>query len=276
MGSFGREAQLERVQASGSKLWQSVHSRLHDFRYLTPRWTDATYIPQLSTITGLGNGRESLSRLGAMVQFVKDYLVKLSDDGYNIIYSVPLWTQRKVKVNYALTDAKHLIVTKNWISTQNCGVSRTVYESPVILILGMTNYSQMPTTTVPWHDNWVMHSRTRKTLGTVYLSNDSFLGAHLLPLLERVNRKTTLIPKFAGAVNGEWLFDVSTWEQDPYRSKQRCNWEKGAGTSENYLEYIWDYYDEWAHRHKATIGDEQNAESALACVFICLSSFVLF
>ena len=201
-----------------------------------------------------------------MVDSVKDYLAKLADGGYNIIYSVPVRIQRGPNVSFAYTDVKYQVVTKDTITVQNALASRTVFESPVILICGMLNYRAMPATNVPWYDNWVIHSRKNKTFGSVYLSKEAFLESRLLPLLERINQKTTLLPQFTGIINDEWFFDVSNWEQDTYRSKQRCTWVKDAQSSnENYLEYTWNHNGELSQREKGTIGFEKNAESTLSC-----------
>ena len=122
------------------------------------------------------------------------------------------------------------------------------------------------------HDNWVIHSKKFKTFGSVYLSKDAFLESRLLPLLERVNQKTTILPQFAGIVNNEWYFDIGAWEKDPHRFVQRCLWERNAESSgEKYLEYVWNHYGELSSRERGAIGAERNAESLLACECLLFS-----
>ena len=164
--------------------------------------TAATYVPELSTVTGLGRGNESIARQKIILDSLRSYLGQLTDAGYNILYSIPVRTQRGQNVSFVYTSVKHQIVTKESITIRNCGQSRSVYDSPVILILGMCNFRIMPANSVPWHDNWVIHSKKFKTFGSVYLSKDAFLESRLLPLLERVNQKTTILPQFVGLTFG--------------------------------------------------------------------------
>ncbi|KAJ3540782.1 hypothetical protein NM688_g6177 [Phlebia brevispora] len=251
-----------------SEVWKRFQEQRdwHVFRHLYFDLRNATYVPELSNVIGIGRGRESLMRMATMVYSAKGYLGRLAHAGYNIIYSVPVWTNRLQNLGYAATDVKYQVVTKNTVTQATCSISRTVYESPVILLLAMTKFRTMPSTFVPWHDLWVIWNRMFKTVGSVYLSEGSFSETRLLTLLEEVNRKTTLLPKFAGVVKGEWTFDITTWEQDIYRKNQACTWERNAlASNENYVEYDWEYYDEWSHRHKGYRANEQNAESMLSC-----------
>ena len=169
--------------------------------------------------------------MGTVLYSVKDYLSRLAHGGYNVIYSLPVWTNRLQNHAQVATDVKFQVVTKNNITAQTCGISRTVYDSPVILVLAMTNFRSMPSVLVPWHDLWVLWNNKLKVLGSVYMAHGSFADSQLLTLLEHVNRKTTLLPKFAGVVGNEWTFDITTWEQDTYRKNQECAWERNAQTS---------------------------------------------
>ena len=217
-------------------------------------------------MTGLGKGRESLSRLAALVENTKLHLSRLADGGFNIIYSLPVAVQRGMGLSSAYTSIKHQVVTKTAITTSNSGISRTAYESPVVLLLATYNFRPVPTNVVPWHDLWVIYGRTHKTVGSVYLSKDAFLETRLLPLLERINRKTTIIPKASGIINDKFTFDVTTWAQDARRANQACPWEKDTKyLTDAALHYIWEHKNELIQREQSSMPLEHVVESNLSC-----------
>lgn len=217
---------------------------------------------------GLGKGQESILRLGAMLENLKVYFGRLAYSGCNIVYSVPVRAQRGQNLSYAYTDVKYQIVTKSPITLQTYVGRNAVYDAPVILILGMCNFRSMPASVVWWHDFWVIPNLKYKTIGTVYLSKNAFLESRLLPLLEKINEKTTVVPQFAGIVNDEWHFDIATWEKDAHRNRQRCAWGKADSTSKDVIEYVWNHYGEMSQREKGTVGTETNAETTLSCKFL--------
>ena len=102
--------------------FHSTHHYNQLIRLSSHTWTDATYVPELSTVTGFGKGRESLTRLATLVDFTKDYLGRLANSGYHVLYSVPLWTQRGTDLSHAYTDVKHQVVTKSSITVSNAGI----------------------------------------------------------------------------------------------------------------------------------------------------------
>ncbi|KAF8313281.1 hypothetical protein DL93DRAFT_1187039 [Clavulina sp. PMI_390] len=85
-------------------------------------------------------------------------------------------------------------------------------EEPVVAILGMTDpQRQLPSADLCWSANWLYGSGA--TLGTLALSKDVFLEGRLLPLLEGVNRATTLVPAKLDMDAGEWLIELTTWKK---------------------------------------------------------------
>ncbi|CAL1696314.1 unnamed protein product [Somion occarium] len=235
----------------------------HVFKHLLLNFRNPKYLDELSNVAALGKGRDSPTRLDTLLHYLKDYLLDLSDGGHNIIYSIPVFTNRDDKT-FGYTSVAHKIVTKSTVTIGNCG-SLHEKDAPIILILGVCNFRPMPPLVVEWFPGWIIENKRSKSHGTLCLSKAAFLEGRLLPLLAEVNAVTTLIPKFAGVIDGDWHFDLTTWKDDIYRHAKLCNWKEKQNVSSQYLEYVWEHRDEWSHEHEGTYSDERNGEYSLSC-----------
>ena len=122
-----------------------------------------------------------------------------------------------------------------------------------------------PLPAIKWLTSWIIPGGRRKNFGTVYLSKEIFLEGRLLRLLEGVNRRTTLLPKFAGIINGRSNFEVWAWDEETHHKNTKCLWEPRESGPEA-LEYGWEHYDSWSHEHKGT--DEKKSAYSLSCEWL--------
>ncbi|KAF8214881.1 hypothetical protein K438DRAFT_1927095 [Mycena galopus ATCC 62051] len=95
------------------------------------------------------------------------------------------------------------------ISSRSCrknrhrGELRVPREAPVLIVYGMMSGRPMPQAVIQWGHGWVVPGRI-PSHGTVVLSRESFLESKLLAMLEVVNRRTTVVPRFPRADEEEW------------------------------------------------------------------------
>ena len=218
----------------------------------------------------LGTGRESQARSAALVENTKQYLSRLADGGYNVVYSLPIAAQGfgGTQAGSTYTSVQHQVVTKTEITTENCRICRSSSEAPVVLLLATSATRPPPPADVPWHDLWVIHSRTNMTLGTVYLSRDAFFERNLLPLLEGVNKKTTIVPRASGFINDKFVFNVTTLAQDEHSVDEECLWSEDEEHSDRRsLQYVWEDRRELSQKEtRSTRKPTQHSiESVLSC-----------
>lgn len=180
--------------------------------------------------------------------------------------SLPILTRPDQDVDScAFTSIAFQVLSKDVVTIQNWSYKRNVTEAPTLLIYGMCGGRAMPNALIRWLSGWVIPSGKRTTFGTICLSREVFLQGRVLRLLELVNRKTTLVPKFAGVIDGEWHYDLHLWEADVYRKNRKCTWKARETGATDALEYVWEHRDEWSHEHEGTGVDEKNGEYSLAC-----------
>ncbi|KAG8800448.1 hypothetical protein FRC16_002842 [Serendipita sp. 398] len=128
---------------------------------------------------------------------------------------------------------------------------------------------------------YTRNGKSQSSLGTVCLSKAAFLEGCLLKNLERVNATTTIVPNFAGVIDGQWNFDLTTWATHAFRKNRACKWKvveccqhgekecKGAkgcaGEAHGSLQYIWEHRDGWSHEHEGTSHDENDGQYSIDC-----------
>ncbi|PSS11038.1 hypothetical protein PHLCEN_2v3334 [Hermanssonia centrifuga] len=244
-----------------SLMWNSFHDKVRFFKHLLLDFQNATFIPELSSTLLLGTGRDGLTRVETVKHYMLQYLAHLSRAGHNIIHSVPVFSS-DLRISFGFTEVIHKVVTKTEVTVKNCTYRSHSSESPVILILGMCNGRSIPSFLLEWHAGWVISTRGHKSLGTVCLSREAFLEGRLLRLLAEINAKTTLVPEFAGVIDGQWKLDLTTWAQHTYRSSGNTDFKKKSGSS-SHLEYVWEHRDDWNYEHQGS--DEKNGEYSLSC-----------
>lgn len=237
------------------------------------------FVPELSAVSGLGTGRDSASRLDSMLRHMSKYMAQLAQDGCNVIYSIPIWTNRVTVPSSALTDCRHQVATKDEITRENCGIDREARDCPVVLILGSRVFRPLPQITVPWIDGWPMRNKDQTTLRTIYVSRDTFLKP-LLPILKMINRRTTLTPKNVTMIDGKWTMDVGTFEDTFRYNKQACDWRQDKFNHDtDGLHFVWSHSEDVARGYRPDIDSIQSSESEPAeepqdqkAEFSCMSS----
>lgn len=144
--------------------------------------------------------------------------------------------------------------------------SHAITDTPVVVIFGVCTKRPIPPFASKWSLGWLPTGGAKNTVGTVWFSKESFLDHRLLHVLEDFNARTTVLPKFAGIVNGVWNCDITTWEQSEQLGKRgvRCQW-KELESSPRYLEYVWEHKDDWAHENEATVRTDGVGEYTLGC-----------
>lgn len=242
---------------------QGAPSRL--FKHLILDFANAKYRPELSNVDCLceGKGRMVVQKLETAISYIKDYLTDLSHHGHNVIHSVPLFTAGDHS-SFGLTSVAHHIIAKSSITVDNCSHARKPHESPVILILGMCNFRELTFVPPQWNAGWVISGRGQSSLGTVCLSKSTFLEGVLLKRLATINSLTTIVPNFAGVIDGEWNFDLTTWAKHMFRKNRECHWTF-TGHCDGALHYVWEHRDGWSHEHEGTSGAEKNGQYSIDC-----------
>ncbi|KAJ6541182.1 hypothetical protein DFH09DRAFT_1174690 [Mycena vulgaris] len=266
---------VEHKELSVGTSWQSVfeNSYLYQghqsartsrvYKHLILDFKNAKHVPKLSITAGLhGMDREAALKLETVIQYTREYLGHLSQNGHNIIHSVPVFTADAD--SFGLTSVTYQVVTKTKVTIETCRHAIKESEAPVILILGMCGFRPMPTIRLPWGQGWVISGQ--KSLGTICLSRETFLEGRLLKLLALLNKKTTIVPEWAGIVNGEWQYKLTTLEKHSRRKDERSSW-KFFKKSDKSLDYTWEHRDEWNHdsKHDGFSGEEKHGAYSLFC-----------
>ncbi|KAK7694301.1 hypothetical protein QCA50_001483 [Cerrena zonata] len=247
----------------GSFIYKHRHAHEHVFKHLLLNFHRPKYVDSLSNVAALGKGRDSPYRLDTLLHYMKDYLFELAESGYNIIHSVPIFTNHDER-SFGYTSVAHKVISKSNVTVDNCRYVLTK-DAPILLILGMSNFRPMPPLFVEWFAGWIIENKRHKSFGTLCLSKTAFLEGRLLSLLSEVNALTTVVPKFAGILDGQWHFELTNWKDDPYRQHRPCTWKERRNVSSNHLEYVWEHRDEWNYEHEGTASEEKKCEYTLAC-----------
>ena len=109
-----------------------------------------------------------------------------------------------------------------------------------------------------------MTNRGDKTMGITCLSREAFLEGYVLRVLSKVNAISTVVPNFAGVIDGEWHCDLTTWDRHEYRKGKECRWKPLADSASGRVEYEWQHRDDWNHQHEGS-SDEKSGEYHLSC-----------
>ncbi|KAG8774937.1 hypothetical protein FRC15_000899 [Serendipita sp. 397] len=254
------------------------------FKHLLFDFANATFRSELSNVDCLceGKGRQVVDKLETAICYTRKYLVDLAHHGHNIIHTVPIFSA-SCKSLFGFTSVAHCIVAKEKVTVENCGHARKGSEAPAILIVGTCGGRQLTFVQPQWHAGLVIcgSGKSQSSLGTVCLSKAAFLEGCLLKNLERVNATTTIVPNFAGVIDGQWNFDLTTWATHAFRKNRACKWKvveccqhgekecKGAkgcaGEAHGSLQYIWEHRDGWSHEHEGTSHDENDGQYSIDC-----------
>ncbi|KAF8128338.1 hypothetical protein K438DRAFT_1948831 [Mycena galopus ATCC 62051] len=228
------------VSVGGGGIYRTVRHVILDF-------ANAKYIFEHSSQPGMWDHGALVAKrqFGRFRYFIEKYLAVLSTNGHNIIHSTPIVP---ISDSFGFTDVSFQIVSKDTVTAANCVFHR---EAPVLIVYGMMSGRPMPQAVIQWGHGWVVPGRI-PSHGTVVLSRESFLESKLLAMLEVVNRRTTVVPRFPRADEEEWRVHLTTWDDHHYRRNERCNWKKVAQVNPGWLEYAWEHRDEWTYEHEGT------------------------
>jgi hypothetical protein len=180
------------------------------------------------------------------VHYAQLYLKQVSHNGMNIIYSIPI--SSSATAGFSLTSVAFQIVSKTVITVTNRHLAKV---APVILVTGMCDARPLPNITLEWSEAWVV----RKSYGTVILSRENFLEGSLLSVLNGINAKTTVLPRFPSANEDEFSVYLTTLENHPYRKNRKTEWQLVKSSSPAWREYGFDHRDEWSYEHQGTQHD---------------------
>lgn len=232
-------------------------------KHLVLNFATAKYISDLSDAYNLGAGKEGEKRLATVKALIGSYLVEVGRKGCGILKTIPTFVEDTADP-FALKDVAFKVLTKDAVTVEHYITgAHIITDTPVIALYGVCTRRALPAFAARWSLGWLP---TRENAGLVAFGRASFLEPRLLHALEDFNARTTVLPKFAGIVNGVWNCDLTTWEQNELLGKRgvRCAWKEVAGSA-RYLEYIWEHKDEWAHENEATARLEGVGEYTLAC-----------
>ncbi|GJE95840.1 hypothetical protein PsYK624_120300 [Phanerochaete sordida] len=236
-------------------------------KHLVLNLANAKYIGDLSDAYNLGAGREGEKRLMTIKSLISSYLAEVGRSGCGILKTIPTYID-DVADPFALKDIAFKVLTKDAVTIEHYVTgSHLITDTPVIAIYGVCTKRALPPFVGRWSLGWLPTSGPRDTAGIVCFSKESFLEQRLLHALEDFNARTTVLPKFAGLVNGSWSCDLTTWYENELLGKRgvRCLWKEVATSSSRYLEYVWEHRDDWAHENDATTRIEGIGEYSLGC-----------
>lgn len=252
-----------------SHLFQA-HGEVADrsFKHLVLDFSRANYRSELSNVDCLceGKGRQVVDKLETAICYTKKYLAEMGHHGHNVIHTIPIFPG-SAKSLFGLTSVAHCIVSKNKVTVETCGHARKASEAPVILIVGNCGGRALNFVPPEWNAGWVIAASksSSSSLGTVCLAKSAFLEGCLLKNLEVINAQTTIVPNFAGVIDGQWNFELTTWAKHAFRKSRICKWKAVEKCDEGTLQYIWEHRDGWSHEHEGTAHDETDGEYSIDC-----------
>lgn len=229
-------------------------------------FSDVKYIHDLSEVRNLGVGRDAEKHLETVKTYVEHYLTELARGGYGIIKTVPTFVENSLDP-FAFTDVAYKILTKDEITVAHYISGKAASDTPIVVIYGVCTRRPLPVFITRWSLGWLPSGGAKNTVGTVWFSKETFLEKRLLHVLEEFNARTTIVPKFAGIVDGSWKCDLSTWEKHESRGArgERCTWQSGPSSSPRHLEYVWEHRDDWNYERDGTLVTESTGEYSLLC-----------
>jgi hypothetical protein len=134
----------------------------------------------------------------------------------------------------------------------------------MLVICGMVDNRYRPGFPLP-RCSWSWSSSPEAFSGTFALSRSIFFEGWLLVELEKINGRTTLVPKFHSiGDNGEWKIELVTWKEHPYNADRSCGW-KQIEHCEAGLEFVWKNRDEWTYDHQGDASDIHNGGYSVSC-----------
>ncbi|KAF8312219.1 hypothetical protein DL93DRAFT_1325415 [Clavulina sp. PMI_390] len=211
-----------------------------------------------------GYSRLSLEKAAAAHHYLRqNYFEKMKKTSARVVHTVILSDDAgQTSAPYDFAKATFHIYSKNPITRENYLIIPPG-EEPVIAVLGTVNpATPLPPNNLHWSTRWLYGSGA--TLGTLALSKSVFLEGKLLPLLEGVNRATTLLPAKLDMDAGDWFVELTTWKKKYNdRVNRAASWELMEKTG-SALQYKWDHSDEYEYNHEGRAGDKDSGSHFLS------------
>lgn len=204
-----------------------------------------------------------VEKVETAIRYIKEYLGNLAYQGHNVIHTVPIFTADSNSA-YGLTSVAIQTVAKSPITMENCGHIRKSTDAPVVLILGTCGAKPLVLVPPKWNAGMAISGKGQGSLGTISLSKANFLEGVLLKRLAGINALTTIVPNFAGVIDGEWNFELTSWAKHMFRKNRECHWSF-KGHSDGALHYLWEHYDGWNHHHENSHTNEKNGQYSIDC-----------
>jgi hypothetical protein len=229
---------------------------------------EATFIHELSTFDDASYGRSRLGidKVQAVIYYIQDHFLRhLSASGHHILYSIPVWVAEKDRPRDAFTDVTFQVYSKQVVERGNWSRVSKIYQ-PILVIIGVTGNRSLPRHRLQYSTNWLIRASEGISYGTVSLSRDLFLDGLLIPLLNKVNVATTVVPIHIGVEAGEWDLALSTWGGKGSRKKGPCAW-KSVGANADALLYKWEHRDDWTYEHDSTVKNANKGSYFVSCEF---------
>ena len=212
-----------------------------------------------SSLPGLLEGidyRQIRTRREALIHYVvEQYLPTLVRGRYHVLYTIPL-IDRDGQGNqlHTITSLKFQILPFCYRTGATYidglfGKKSIIYDRNSIVFLGVIDGRPLPTGHLPYGINWICGSKDEHPQGIVCISRRAFLDSRILKLLEEVNKKTTIVPNFAGVHEGEWQLQLTTWGQHHLKCNRDCHWTQLASNGEA-LSFEWKNRDDWRYEHE--------------------------
>jgi hypothetical protein len=215
------------------------------------------FVFDLSRMDGLysSGSTAALQRLSVIVKSLHAYLAHLYTAGHHVIHSTPMFSLED-KSTLGLTSVAFQILSKTVVTRESVGRR---HQAPVILVCGMNQGRPLPSTRIEWSDEFITRSKRTSSYSKLCLSNDAFLSGYLMPLLTKINARTTIISRSTHVDDDDDDMRVSLtmWGERRLRKRRGCNWTLKTPSRPDVLEFI------WAHSSNRTVGNQVQGDDAI-------------
>lgn len=240
-------------------------------------FTDAEFVYKLSNFENTFSFSQSkehrhIEHIKAAIRHIGErYLPYLAQSGFGIINTVPVWKTKTTSTSVCLTTIDFHVYSKNKITRDDCEYVTAGLE-PVIAVLGMTEFRQLPALRLEYSSSFTIRASRKISYDTVAISRSTFME-NLLDTLGLINTHTTIIPLPSRVVNGAWQPRLTTWSEQNQQSSQKCEW-KGVSVGAGFTKYRWQYSDGWKYEHNGS-GEINNSTYNVLCKRFSLATWSL-
>ena len=200
--------------------------------------------------------RTTIEIIHAGVKHIRtNYLSELAKHGYHVLYTIPIWNVGSKAPFFGLTDIimpqiSSADTTVASLNTSGPGKPPSPTTEPVILLLGMRDGTPPPKHTLDHSTNWIVRTNRHSSYGTVAVSGSVFLTPILVPVLEKVNAATTIIPSLHGMDYSRWRLELRSWRVEESRKEHKCKFTRYEDTAQpQLLKYKWEHRDSAVYQH---------------------------